>query len=97
MTERITKNQALRAARAKLPILGEKKLQEQLEHAVGSFAEAYLAGADAAQNVIVARIEAIKNRPSLAERRAAHGLGKPTNEERRDNLERNLDETEPRR
>lgn len=57
--ERITKKQALRAARAKLPILGAKKLQEQLEWCVGSLAEAYEAGASAAQTVIAGRIASL--------------------------------------
>lgn len=66
--ERITKAQALRAVRAKLPILGEKKLQEQLDFAIGccsscsqgrALAEAFLAGAQAAQICIAARVAAI--------------------------------------
>lgn len=62
--ERITKKQALRAARAKLPILGERALQEQLEWCVGSFAEAFQAGASAAQTVIAGRIAAIGANPT---------------------------------
>lgn len=66
--ERITKTQALRAVRAKLPILGTKKLQEVLDFAIGccsrcsegrALAEAYLAGASAAQIVIAARVAAV--------------------------------------
>ena len=67
--ERITKNQALRAARAKLPILGDKKLQEELDFAIGgscsrctearSLAEAYRMGAETAQRLIAARIESL--------------------------------------
>lgn len=75
--ERITKNRALRAARAKLPILGEKKLQEQLDFAIGwcsrcsearALAEAFLAGAAAAQQSIAARIAAI-GAPKAQERK----------------------------
>ena len=72
VTERITKSQALRAARAKLPILGDKKLQENLDFAVGgscsrctagrALAEAYRIGAEEAQREIVARIAAINAR-----------------------------------
>jgi hypothetical protein len=70
--ERITKSQALRAARAKLPILGDKKLQEDLDGAVGccascsdgrALAQAYRIGAETAQDVIAGRIAAIGPKP----------------------------------
>ena len=71
--ERITKKQALRAARAKLPIRGDKALQENLDWITGGsclrctearvLAEAYRIGAAEAQREIVARIAAIGNEP----------------------------------
>lgn len=67
--ERITKKQALRAARAKLPIVGDKKLQENLDMMVGGccsrctdgrvLAEAYRIGVEEAQTAIAGRINAI--------------------------------------
>lgn len=72
MTERITKKQALRAARAKLPIRGDKALQANLDLVIGgscqrctagkALAEAYRIGAEEAQREIVARIESIKTK-----------------------------------
>lgn len=69
MTERITKKQALRAARAKLPLLGNKALQANLDLVIGgscgrctesrALAEAYRIGAEEAQREIAARIAAI--------------------------------------
>ena len=59
-TERITKKQALRAVLAKLPIRGDKALQESLEFYAGSMAEAYRLGVQEAQACIAARVEAIK-------------------------------------
>jgi hypothetical protein len=68
MTERITRKQALRAARARLPILGDKALQGQLDFAIGccsrcsearALAEAFRMGAETAQRLIVEKIDAI--------------------------------------
>lgn len=59
MTARITKSQVLRAARAKLPIRGDKALQANLEMFCGSLAEAYRVGAEEAQFEIARRIDAI--------------------------------------
>jgi len=73
VADRITKGAALRAVRSKLPILSEKKLQEQLEYAVGSLAEAYRIGAEEAQHVIVVRIE-------QAFERAARKVSQPMKE-----------------
>lgn len=73
--ERITKKQALRAARAKLPLLGDKKLQENLDWAIGccprctearALAEAYRIGAAEAQGIIAKRIEDIGGRAKTA-------------------------------
>lgn len=70
MTERITKKQALRAVRKKLPLLGDRKLQEQLDMVLGgecsrctdarALAESYRIGAAEAQHVIAMRIEDVK-------------------------------------
>lgn len=62
--QRITKGQALRAARARLPILGDKALQQNLECITDSLAEAYRIGAEEAQQLIVRRIDAIGNKVS---------------------------------
>lgn len=69
MADRVLKSRALRAARAKLPIVGNKELQENLDFVVGgscsrctasrALAEAYRIGAEEAQREIVARIAAL--------------------------------------
>ena len=65
MAEMIRKKQVLRAVRARLPILGDRKLEMSLEHAAGSLAEAYRIGAEEAQHVIAVRIEALtEKRPA---------------------------------
>ncbi|HEY6037091.1 MAG TPA: hypothetical protein VIV58_22585 [Kofleriaceae bacterium] len=73
--ERILKSSALKAARAKLPILGDKALQEELDFAIGdcsrcsdsrAYAEAYRLGAEAAQRVIAGKISALGNKPRAA-------------------------------
>jgi hypothetical protein len=76
MTDRITRKQALRAARAKLPLLGDKKLQENLDMAIGgccsrcteglALAEAYRIGAEEAQQLIAKRIETVGRKPDSA-------------------------------
>jgi hypothetical protein len=64
MSERITKMQALRAARARLPLRGDKAINENLSWFADSLAEAYRVGAAEAQQEIVRRIASIKGRRS---------------------------------
>lgn len=77
--QRITKKQALRAATAKLPLLGDKKLQENLDLVVGGccprcsegrvLAEAYRIGAEEAQVLIARRVNAIgASKPTVADK-----------------------------
>lgn len=60
MSEKISKARAVRAASAKMKFFSEKKIQASLEFATDSLAEAYLIGAQEAQQEIIARIMAIK-------------------------------------
>ena len=62
---RITKAQAIRAARAKLPLRGDKALQANLEMFCDSLAEAYRVGAEEAQHVIAVRIERVFERATF--------------------------------
>lgn len=68
MAERILKSRALKAARAKLPLVGNKELQQNLDDVVGccsrcsdakALAEAYRIGAAEAQHEIARRIAAL--------------------------------------
>jgi hypothetical protein len=63
MTERIPKSRALRVARSALPIRGNRVLQENLEFAAPTLAEAYRLGAREAQHAIVDRIAALRGTP----------------------------------
>jgi hypothetical protein len=83
--ERITKKQALRAARAKLPILGDKKLQAELDMVLGhcnrcseglALAEAYRLGAETAQCVIAGRLAELAA-PTAPEALPQQGLHNP--------------------
>lgn len=49
---------ALRLASKKIPVLGDKKLKENLDWACGTLAEAYRAGVDETQTEICRRIRA---------------------------------------
>jgi hypothetical protein len=60
VSELVSKAKALRAARAKLPLRGDKALQANLEMFCGSFADAYRIGADEAQREVARRIEALQ-------------------------------------
>lgn len=62
--ERITKAQAIRAVRAKLPIVGNKELEQNLECMTGSLAEAYRIGAEEAQFEIARRVERLVGKVS---------------------------------
>ena len=53
---KISAARAIQAASKKLPILGDKKLNEELEWAADDLAEAYRIGAEEAQGEIVARL-----------------------------------------
>lgn len=57
---KILKSAAIRAATKRLPIRGDKALQENLEMAAGTLAEAYRIGAEEAQHEIARRIDAIR-------------------------------------
>lgn len=59
--EHIARKDALRAVMKKLPIRGDKALNENLEMAAGSLAEAYRIGAEEAQFEIAARIRALRS------------------------------------
>jgi hypothetical protein len=56
MAERILRSAAITAARKKLPIRRERELNEALEWAADSLAEAYRIGAEEAQGVIIGRL-----------------------------------------
>lgn len=59
-SEVISKRRAVRAALARIPLLGEKRLQANLEFAADSLAHAYQIGVEEAQREIAFRIAKLK-------------------------------------
>ncbi len=59
MTITVPLSRAIKAAAKKIPILGDKQLNENLDFAADSMAEAYRIGAEEAQAEIVRRLRAL--------------------------------------
>lgn len=63
MSETILRSAALKAARKRIPVVGDKKLEENLSFAAESKAEAYRIGVEEAQWEILGRIAALPIQP----------------------------------
>lgn len=74
MADTIHRSAAIKAAAKRLPIVGDRVLNERLEWAAGDMAEAYRIGAEEAQGEIIARLRAVRPTDSKPARRkvAAH-------------------------
>ena len=72
MADTILRSAALKAARKRIPIVGDKKLRENLDFAAASKAEAYRIGVEEAQIEIISRIAALPVRA----RTSTDGAGK---------------------
>ena len=59
MTIRISLNKARAAVTRKMPFATQRKIQESLNDCVTSYFEAYIVGTEAAQEVILHRINAL--------------------------------------
>lgn len=62
--ERVLLSAAIRAAKKKLPIMSDRRLNTNLEWAADSLAEAYRIGAEEAQNEIVGRLSGLASAKS---------------------------------
>ena len=62
---------AVKAAKKKVHTLGDKKLNENLEYACGSLAEAYRVGVEEAQGEIVSRLMELQNKLANESARAS--------------------------